>query len=157
MSHEHVTGVEAEVAGYHLRLDRFYDPGTHFWVQPRPDGLLRMGLDALTADTYGALAQLLISPAGTAVDRGDPFGSIEAAKFVGPLLTPLTGRIAAVNDRALDDPELVLREPYDGGWLIDLDPSDLDGEGQALVADEAAHSWFRQAVDDHRRRGLVAE
>lgn len=150
-------GIEAQVGGYPLRLDRFYDPDTHFWVQTRADGLLRIGLDALTADTYGSLAQLVIAPAGTAVDRGDPFGSLEAAKFVGPLTAPLSGVVVRVNEAVLADPDLVLREPYDSGWLVDLDPSELDYEGDVLVGDEAAHTWFTGAVADHREKGLVAE
>ena len=43
------------------------------------DAWMRVGLDALTADTYGALAQLALVPEGTRVTRGEPFGSLEAA------------------------------------------------------------------------------
>ncbi len=150
-------GADVLVGGYPLRLDRGYDPDTHMWVLTKPDGLVRIGLDALTADTYGSLAQLVISAAGTGVDRGDPFGSLEAAKFVGPLSAPLSGLVAVVNAAVLDDPELVLREPYDGGWLIELDPAELDDEGDLLVRDDVAHTWFAQAVVDHREKGLVAE
>lgn len=162
MSAEQVTGgvdagVEVEVAGYPLRLDRFYDPDTHMWVLMKPDGLVRIGLDALTADTYGSLAQLVVSAPGTPLDRGDPFGSLEAAKFVGPLSSPLSGLVAAVNQAVLDDPELVLRAPYDEGWLVELDPTELEDEGGLLVGDDVAHTWFAQAVADHREKGLVAE
>lgn len=150
-------GVDLLVDGYPLRLDRSYDPDTHMWVLTKPDGRVRIGLDALTADTYGSLAQLVISAVGTGVDRGEPFGSLEAAKFVGPLSAPLSGLVATVNTAVLEDPELVLREPYDGGWLIELDPTELDDEGCLLVSDEVAHTWFAQAVIDHREKGLVAE
>lgn len=148
---------EVMVDGYPLRLDRFYDPQTHHWVYAKADGLLRIGLDGLTADTYGSLAQLVISAAGSVVVRGEPFGSLEAAKFVGPLLAPLSGRITAVNPAVLADPDLVVRSAYDEGWLIDLEPSRLDDEGELLVNDELAHAWFTQAVAEHREKGLVAE
>jgi glycine cleavage system H protein len=150
-------GVETQVAGYPLRLDRFYDPDTHMWVLMKPDGLARVGLDALTADTYGSLAQLVMSAPGTPLDRGDPFGSLEAAKFVGPLSSPLSGLVTAVNTVVLDDPELVLRSPYDEGWLVDIDPTELEYEVDLLVGDEVAHTWFVQAIADHREKGLVAE
>jgi glycine cleavage system H protein len=150
-------GVEVEVAGYPLRLDRSYDPDTHMWVLMKPDGLVRVGLDALTADTYGSLAQIVMSAPGVPVDRGDPFGSLEAAKFVGPLAAPLSGLVAEVNAAVLDDPELVLRDPYGAGWLIELDPTELDDEGDLLVGDDVARTWFAQAVADHREKGLVAE
>lgn len=151
------TANEVVVDGYPLRLDRFYDPQTHHWVYTKADGLLRIGLDGLTADTYGSLAQLVISAAGSVVERGEAFGSLEAAKYVGPLLAPMSGRVAAVNPAVLADPDLVVRSPYDEGWLIDLDPSRLETEGDLLVNDEIAHAWFVQSVAEHREKGLVAE
>ncbi len=148
---------EVTVDGYPLRLDRSYDPQTHHWVLSRADGLLRIGLDGLTADTYGSLAQLVISTAGSVVARGEAYGSLEAAKYVGPLLAPLSGRIAEVNPAVLADPDLVVRSPYDEGWLIDLEPTRLGDEAGLLVEDTLAHAWFAQAVAEHRENGLVAE
>jgi hypothetical protein len=37
------------------------------WVQEITPGRVRVGFDALTADTYGALAQLAMAHAGTSV------------------------------------------------------------------------------------------
>ena len=111
--------IQLDFGGYELRLDRSYDPDTHLWVQQAGDGRVRVGFDALTADTYGALAQLLMSPIGTTVQRGEEFGSLEAAKFVGPLTAPVSGVLAAVNDAVLADPEGMLRrlcEAIGIGW-----------------------------------------
>lgn len=148
--------IHTEFGGYELRLDRRYDPETHFWVQPVGGGTgrVRVGFDALTADTYGALAQLMMSPVGTAVARGEEFGSLEAAKFVGPLTAPVTGVLAAVNDAALADPESVLRDPYGAGWLAEFDPA---ADPAGLVEGEQARAWFAREVADYREKGLVAE
>lgn len=148
--------IHTDFGGYELRLDRRYDPDTHFWVQQAADspGRVRVGFDALTADTYGALAQLMMSPVGTAVARGEEFGSLEAAKFVGPLTAPVTGVLAAVNDAVLADPEGVLRDPYGTGWLAEFD---LAGEPAGLVEGDEARDWFAAEVADYREKGLVAE
>jgi glycine cleavage system H protein len=151
------TSHQVEVGGYPLRLDRRYDPDTHMWVQEMTDGSVRIGLDALTADTLGALAQLALPNIGTYVARGEELGSLEAAKFVGPLIAPAAGVVAAVNPAVLDDPELVLREPYDGGWLVELDVVPADGEPDRLLGGEAAHGWYAAEVAEHREQGLVAE
>ncbi len=148
-------GIETEVDGYPLRLDRAYHTPTHLWLLPVGDRL-RIGLDALTADTYGMLAQLLLDGPGTEVTAGTAFGSLEAAKFVGPLVAPCDGVVAAVNGAVLDDPELTLREPYDGGWLIELVRPAAEPLADT-VAGEAALTWYRTAVAEHRDKGLVAE
>jgi glycine cleavage system H protein len=143
-----------EFGGYALRLDRRYDPDTHLWVLDIADGRVRVGLDALTADTYGALAQLALSEVGTPVGRGEPFGSLEAAKFVGPLTAPVSGVVAAVNLAVLADPELVLRDPYDQGWLAEFAEV---GPAPGLVGGDDVHAWFVREVADYREKGLVAE
>jgi glycine cleavage system H protein len=145
---------QPEVDGYELRLDRRYDPDSHLWVMDTADGRVRVGLDALTADTYGALAQLELSGVGTPVGRGEVFGSLEAAKFVGPLTAPVSGVIAAVNLAVLADPELVLREPYDGGWLAEFAEA---GSAPRLVGGDDARAWFAREIADYREKGLLAE
>lgn len=145
---------QLDFGGYELRLDRRYDLDTHMWVQDTASGRVRVGLDALTADTYGALAQLAMAHAGTAVERGDPFGSLEAAKFVGPLTAPISGVIAAVNGDVLADPELVLRDPYGRGWLAEFT---VTGVLPQLLEGDEAQGWFAREVADYRDKGLVAE
>lgn len=145
---------QLEYGGYALRLDRRYDPDTHLWVLAIADGRVRVGFDALTADTYGALAQLAMSAVGTPVGRGEPFGSLEAAKFVGPLTAPVSGVLVAVNPAVLEDPELVLRDPYGLGWLAEFAEV---GQAPALICDDEARAWFVREVADYREKGLVAE
>lgn len=159
MTTGHVAHPEAhiDIDGFALRLDRSYDPDTHHWVQVIDGRRLRIGLDALTADSYGALAELIITPTGTRIARGEAFGSLEAAKYVGPMLTPVSGAITAVNPAVLDNPDLVLRAPYDDGWLIELEATNLDEEQDLLLSDGLACSWYRQCVLDARLNGLVAE
>lgn len=146
--------IQLEFGGYALRLDRRYDPDTHLWVKEVADGRVRVGFDALTADTYGALAQVAMSSAGTSVERGDPFGSLEAAKFVGPLIAPVSGVVAAVNGEVLADPEIVLRDPYGSGWLAEFRVADA---APGLLDGEEARSWFAHEVAEFRDKGLVAE
>jgi glycine cleavage system H protein len=150
-------GGSLRVDGFEFRLDRAYDPVEGMWISDRGDGRHRIGLSALTADSYGALAQLTLDRAGTAVDRGSPFGSLEAAKFVGPLLSPLTGVVVALNSDVLDNPELVLAEPYDGGWLVEVECAGADSGLDLLVEGDLARAWFSHTVAEYREKGLVAE
>jgi glycine cleavage system H protein len=117
----------------------------------------RIGLDALGVETSGTLAQLAFVEVGEAIKRGEAFGSLEAAKFVGPLTSPLSGRVTATNEAVVADPRLVESDPYGDGWLIELtlsDPSELDGLVQGA---EAIPAWFAAEVADYRLKGVLAE
>ncbi len=146
------------VAGYTVALDRAYDPEGHFWVATAGDtGRLRIGMDALGVETSGTLAQLAFLPVGEELKRGEPFGSLEAAKFVGPLTSPVSGTITAHNDAVVTDPSLVERDPYGTGWLVEVaatDPGELDGLVQGT---EAIPGWFAAEVEDYRLKGMLVE
>jgi glycine cleavage system H protein len=147
-----------DVAGYRLLLDRAYDPATHLWVQVLEPGRARVGMDPLAVETSGTLAQLAFLPVGSVLIRGEPFGSLEAAKFVGPLSCPLSGTILVQNEAVLTDPSLVEREPFAGGWLIELEPADPGGELPLLVeGEEQIVPWFAAEVEDYRLKGVLAE
>lgn len=148
----------AVVRGYVLALDRAYDPSSHLWVLPLEDGGVRVGMDPLGTEANGTLAQLVLRPPGTEVGRGEALGELEAAKFVGPILSPISGVIRAVNTGALEDPGLVERDPFGAGWLVELVPHDLPGElGELRSGPEEVVRWFESEVDEYRRMGVLAE
>jgi glycine cleavage system H protein len=161
------------VGGFALALDRGYQPVTHMWVLARGRRRVRVGMDALGVETSGSLAQLSFAPAGTGLTAGQPFGQLEAAKFVGPLVSPISGVVLVVNDAVVTDAGLVQRDPYGAGWMIEASLTDdgltddgLAGEPLAtasvelpdLLADPGeVTAWFAAKVADYRLKGLIAQ
>ena len=145
-----------EVAWFPVDLARAYHPETHLWILDLGGGRLRLGLDALGVETSGTLAAVAFVEPGTDLAPGEPFGSLEAAKFVGPFLAPVAGRLAAVNEAVLGDPSLVERDPYGAGWLVELDAG-AGVPGTLVAGSDAVAAWFAATVEDYRLKGLVAE
>ena len=146
-----------EVAGFGVALDRAYDPSGHFWISMVSDDRARIGMDALGIETSGTIAQLAFLPVGEQLKRGEAFGSLEAAKFVGPLTSPLSGAVVATNDAVVGDPALLERDPYGEGWLIEMalaEPSEL---GELISGADAIPAWFAAEVEDYRLKGVLAE
>ena len=89
---------------YHLPRDRRYHPREHLWVKPEgagePESVL-IGMDELQLDNLGELAYVDLKPAGTVVQAGDSFGTLEAAKMTAEIFAPLSGTIVQVNEAAL--------------------------------------------------------
>lgn len=148
-----------QVRGFPLVVDgRRYAPETHMWVAQVGPTRFRMGLDPLGVETNGTLAQLSLAAAGTDVVRGRAFGHLEAAKFVGPLLSPLSGTVVAVNETVLRDPGVVERDPMDAGWIVEVEASRPDDELATLLSTpDAIVDWFAAKVDEYRRKGVIAE
>jgi glycine cleavage system H protein len=147
----------AEVAGFGVALDRAYDPAGHFWVSQTGPDSARIGMDALGVETSGTLAQLAFLPTGEHLKRGEAFGSLEAAKFVGPLTSPLSGTVTAANDAVVADPSIVERDPYGEGWLVELTLPDPGELGELISGADAVTAWFAAEVEDYRLKGVLAE
>lgn len=152
-----MSSLVTRVDRYTLLLDRLYEPTHHLWVLPTSAAVVRVGLDPLAVEVNGSLAQIELVPVGTLVRRGEPFGHLEAAKFVGPLAAPLSGRIVAHNPAAAD-PRRVELDPFHTGWLVEMEPTEFSAERAFLLegADQIV-PWFRREVEEYRRRGVLAE
>ncbi|MST31130.1 hypothetical protein GHK86_00090 [Acidimicrobiaceae bacterium USS-CC1] len=148
-----------QIAGFEVRLDVAYDPGTHLWVEVLDSGRVAIGLDPLVVESNGTLAAVAFGVVGTRVARGEPFGSLEAEKFVGPLTAPLEGVLAAANGAVVAQPSLVHTDPY-GAWLVELDASDAERDRvqRSWISGEATvRSWFAAEVAEYRLKGVLAE
>jgi glycine cleavage system H protein len=149
-------GAHFTVAGYELAADRSYDPDTNLWVAALGAERVRVGLDPLGAETAGDIVAVSFTPVATRLARGEPLATIEAAKFVGPLATPVAGTVAAVNDEAAAAPASVSADPL-GVWLVelaDVDAGDLD---RLVRGEDQISAWFEAAVERFRRGGAIAE
>jgi glycine cleavage system H protein len=143
------------VEGYVLAADRFYEPTSNLWVQVQVPGTARIGFDPLGAETTGDIVAISFAEPGTTLARGEPLATVEAAKFVGPVPAPVSGRLTRINEALLDDPARINREPLDA-WLAELEGVDAAELDSLVGGREAIAPWFRAAVARFRRQGTIA-
>ncbi len=99
----------------------------HEWVSPTAPH--RIGVSDFAQDQLGDITFAELPAVGKILAVGEEFGSLESIKSVSSLYSPVSGTVVGVNDALEDDPGLVNREPYAGGWLIEIDlanPGDID-------------------------------
>lgn len=142
-----------KIEGYELRSGLYYDSLCDMWVEVT-DGVAKVGYDPLGLEINGTLAQLGIAKVGTSVIRGETVGSLEAEKFVGPIVSPLSGMLVEVNEAVVGDVSLMHRDPY-GAWVFAIaisDPSELD----ELVTGDALGESFAGRLAAYRLKGVLA-
>ncbi len=100
----------------------------HEWVKVDGDEAI-VGVTDFAQGELGDVVFVEIETEGENLDKGEVFGTIEAVKTVSDLFMPVSGEIVEVNPDIVDQPELVNKEPFEGGWLIKVKMSntaDLD-------------------------------
>ncbi len=99
-----------------LPTDRKYLE-SHEWFQidgaTATVGITQTAADELTDVTYVSLPKV-----GDAITAGQRFGEIESVKATSDMYAGVTGTVTEVNGALAEDPGLVNREPYTGGWMI---------------------------------------
>ena len=118
--------MDEEVMEFGIAHSRKYSRD-HLWYQEKDDRLVIGISDYLAAD-IGEVLRVILPHAETEVDEEQNLFSIWTAeeKFTFP--SPFAGQIAEVNGEVEINPELVNDSPYDLGWIIILDPHDVDME-----------------------------
>jgi glycine cleavage system H protein len=95
----------------------------HEWAR-KEDSKVRIGISDYAQDQLGDIVFVELPPVGSSFSKGGQFGTVESVKAVSELYMPLDGEILAVNEALADAPELLNKDPYAGGWMIEISPRD---------------------------------
>lgn len=134
---------------YHFPPELYYEGRTHLWVGME-GGIATIGLTALALETFGDIVYLSLMKAGEAIKRGQLIGSIEAAKMVDNLASPLSGEILASNEEVQRNPGLINADPY-SNWLVKVKPSAWDQESGELLHGPALERWLKEQAEGSER------
>lgn len=135
-------------AGCAVPAELLYDVGHDVWIRVEHDQVT-VGMTDVAQTRCGRLVAISWKVQGRRVGRGRPLCVIESSKWVGPVLSPLTGTIAATNEPGFaQDIAIANRDPYGAGWLVRLRPEDLAGEMALLTRGEEAYEQYRRVIDE---------
>jgi len=117
----------------------------HEWSRAE-NNVVTVGISQFAVDQLGDVTQVDLPREGEVLKQNEPFGSVESVKAVSDLLAPISGKVVKVNTTLQDSPEYVNEDPYDGGWMIQIEPSNPD-ELKKLM-DAAAYETFLKEHED---------
>lgn len=109
----------------------------HIWLRIEGNRAV-VGMTDYAQEELGTIAAVELPDEGDQVEQEDSMGSVEARKTVAELYAPITGLVLSVNDEVVDTPSLVNDDPYDGGWLLELELEDRDELKGLMSADDYA-------------------
>jgi len=107
--------------------DLRYHP-EHDWARVEGDDAV-LGITRFAQDSLGELVHFEAPEVGATVAKDASYGEVESVKAVSDVVSPLSGEVLEVNQRVVDEPEVVNDDPYGAGWLVRIrmsDPAELD-------------------------------
>jgi glycine cleavage system H protein len=136
-----------KIGGYEFRRDRLYTK-SHLWVKIYDDKA-KIGLDSFLVRNLGDITNAELAYIDEEVEEGDTIATIYFDDDSLEIYSPLSGVIINLNDNVEYDPDLLLKDNYDEGWLVELALSNKK-DAKKLLSGEEAEEWFKAEIEKER-------
>jgi glycine cleavage system H protein len=117
----------------------------HEWVRVEGD-IAVIGITDHAQDQLGDVVYVELPKPAEEFAAHQSFGSVESVKAVSEIFTPVSGKVAEVNESLNDEPEKVNNDPYGEGWMIKIKMSS-SGEVDSLLT-AAEYEDFTKAESE---------
>ena len=115
----------------------------HEWVRLEGDTAV-VGITAYAQQELGDVVFVELPAPGATITQGETFGVVESVKAASDLYAPLSGEVLAANAALNDSPDLVNKEPFQGGWMLKVRPADTSELDRLM--DAGAYDSFVQTL-----------
>lgn len=134
----------AEIKGYVMPDDLYYHK-EHSWA--RVDGTkVTVGMTDFFQKEAGDIVFVDLPDEGDDVEQGEVCGKIQSRKWIGKLVSPVSGEVLETNEELEDDTGLINKDPYGKGWILKLEASDLDSELSNLIHGPAVKDFIEEEL-----------
>lgn len=93
---------------------------THEYISEK-DGKYIIGLTDYAIEQLGDIVFLELPDVGAEFVKGEIFATIESVKAASEIYMPIAGKVVAVNEAVVDNPEILNESPYEKGWLVKVE------------------------------------
>ena len=111
----------------YTKTDEWFDPAT--------------GKVGLTDFAQSQLSDIVfvevVVMVGDDLQAGKPIASVESVKAAAESYAPMNAKVTDIHEALSDNPELLNSDPYDQGWMIEIEGADASG-----LMDAAAYTKY---------------
>jgi glycine cleavage system H protein len=113
------------------------------------DGVARVGISDYMQQKLTDISYFDPPRVGGVVEQFGELGSLESAKAVFEIISPISGTVTAVNPAVIDNPGLINEDPSGAGWLVEMKLTAWP-QDQELLLDPAAYAEIvkRKAAEE---------
>lgn len=114
--------------------EKFYTED-HDFIELLAPNKARIGVSVYAAEQSGDIVYVELPEVGDEFEAGDEIATLESVKSVSEIVTPISGKVVAVNEDLEDEPELVNEDAEGKGWFFEIE-SEEDIDTSAFLAED---------------------
>lgn len=112
----------------------------HLWVRLDDQHMVVVGISQFAQEQLGDIVYVELPDLRREVSAGEEIAIIESVKTTSDIAAPITGEVFEINEALAEGPEIINESPLDDGWLMRIEPADVN-EIDALM-DEDTYAEF---------------
>ena len=125
----------------------------HTWMKadimrPNHQRLVKVGLDDFAQKLVGKVDAVELPAVGSRLTQGDKGWSLMVDSVAIPMLSPVDGEVVAVNPEVLRSPEILSRDPYGAGWLLEVNSDRIAADTRNLLSGKVARAWMETSLEN---------
>jgi glycine cleavage system H lipoate-binding protein len=132
-----------KVSGYRMAEGYYYHMG-HAWARFEHGGRVRVGSDDFSNRVLGAPQTLDLPPLGADLKQNEVGWSLSRGEHKAAVLSPVTGKVLAINHQVREQPDIAHEDPYQHGWLFILEPDRPKQNLKGLYYGDESFKWLEQ-------------
>ena len=113
---------------------------SHEWVKLEDDGTATVGISDHAQDLLGDIVFVELPEVGQQLGAEEEAAVVESVKAASDVYSPIGGKVTEINEKLLDEPDLVNVSPYEDGWFFKMQPDDLESLKSLLSSEEYTNS-----------------
>jgi len=107
-----------------VREELFYTK-EHEWVKVEGNkGTI--GITEYATHTLGDITFVELPSIETKLSQFTRLGTVESVKAASDIFSPVSGKVISVNEKVVQNPEILNSSPYDDGWLVVVEMDSLE-------------------------------
>ena len=109
---------------------------SHEWGRIDEEGILTVGISEHAQDLLGDIVFVELPDIGKELDAEEESAIVESVKAASDVYAPLSGEVIEVNEKLLDEPEIVNSSPLEDGWFFKIKLNDISSFENLMTEEE---------------------
>jgi glycine cleavage system H protein len=131
---------------FRLPEEIYYHLG-HSWAAPEGKNLVKVGVDDFAQKLVGKINAIQVPGIGSTINQGDKGWTLEVDSKTIDMLSPVDGKVVAINEKIVNSPENVNKYPY-VSWLMKVESPRFSVNKKQLVSGTLAKKWMEEVREN---------
>jgi len=128
---------------FRLPEEMYYHLG-HSWAVPEEGNVVKVGVDDFAQKLVGKINAIQMPNIGSTLSQGDKGWALKVDSKTLDMLSPVDGKVVAINEELIHSPQNVNQDPYHN-WLMKVETPRFSVDKKQLLSGTLAQKWIEEA------------